>query len=61
VTNLDERKLRVDMQMTSLTEYQNHPVAPHGLIGQTLDGDGTAIDGAIDDYLEGLSDGKAMC
>ena len=25
-------------------------VAPHGLLGQTFDGDGVAIDGAIDDY-----------
>ena len=25
-------------------------VAPHGLIGQTFDGDDIAIDGAVDDY-----------
>lgn len=26
------------------------PVAPHGLLGQTYDGDGIAVDGAMDDY-----------
>ena len=35
-------------------------VAPHGLIGQTFDGDGVAIDGAIDDYSPAVVYTKAM-
>ena len=31
-------------------EFADLKVAPHGLIGQTFDGDGVAVDGAIDDY-----------
>ena len=35
-------------------------VAPHGLLGQTFDGDGVAIDGAIDDYSAKVVVTKAM-
>jgi len=35
-------------------------VAPHGLIGQTFDGDGIAIDGMLDDYSTPVVYTKAM-
>jgi len=41
----------VDVDMKPLTPQMEHgPVSPHGLIGQTLDGDGFAVDGRKDDY-----------
>ena len=35
-------------------------VAPHGLIGQTFDGDGVAVDGALDDYSANVVYTKAL-
>ena len=35
-------------------------VAPHGLIGQTFDGDGVAVDGVLDDYSSDVVYTKAM-
>ena len=36
--------------MSSRKSTATLAVAPHGLIGQTFDGDSMAVDGAVDDY-----------
>ena len=41
---------RLDISIGALTEFAALKVAPHGLVGQTFDGDGVAVDGAVDDY-----------
>jgi len=43
-------KKRLDVTLKSLRPTAALKVWPHGLIGQTLDGDQTAVDGAMDDY-----------
>ena len=43
-------KALLDVQLNPLYDADHDPVAPHGLIGQSWDGDGVAIDGAQDDY-----------
>merc|ERR1711988_1400047 len=35
----------------SMYDVDHDAVAPHGLIGQSYDGDGMAVDGATDDYF----------
>lgn len=40
----------LNFQLNPLYDADHDPVAPHGLIGQSWDGDGVAIDGAQDDY-----------
>jgi len=42
-------KKRLDVVLEPLKDTLEQ-VAPHGLIGQTFDGDAIAIDGAVDDY-----------
>ena len=44
------RAQRLDISIQSLKSSANLAVAPHGLIGQTFDGDAIAVDGAVDDY-----------
>ena len=41
---------RLDIGLVSRKSSATFDVAPHGLIGQTFDGDGVAVDGAVDDY-----------
>ena len=53
-------KKRLDVAITPLKNLAAAEVAPHGLIGQTFDGDGVAIDGAIDDYSPAVVYTKAM-
>uniref|UniRef100_A0A7S0IRA2 Uncharacterized protein n=2 Tax=Calcidiscus leptoporus TaxID=127549 RepID=A0A7S0IRA2_9EUKA len=43
-------KTRVDVRIGPIGGLRLKPVAPHGLLGQTYDGDGIAVDGAMDDY-----------
>ena len=41
---------RLDISIGARTEFAALKVAPHGLLGQTFDGDNIAVDGAVDDY-----------
>ena len=41
---------RLDVSIKPLKDVARSEVAPHGLLGQTFDGDGVAVDGALDDY-----------
>jgi len=43
-------KTRIDVSVGPVGALRLEPVAPHGLLGQTYDGDGIAVDGAMDDY-----------
>lgn len=57
----NNNKKRIDVAIKPLKlGVVASPVAPHGLIGQTFDGDKTAIDGAIDDYSPSEVYTKAM-
>jgi len=47
---LNQNKKRLDLSLSARTMTHTLEVAPHGLIGQTFDGDNIAIDGAVDDY-----------
>jgi len=54
---LEERYLRdkpdqLDLKIVPLVDPLAHGVAPHGLIGQTADGDDIAVDGAQDNLRE---------
>ena len=40
----------MDISIGARTEFAALKVAPHGLLGQTFDGDNIAVDGAVDDY-----------
>merc|ERR1719221_539403 len=51
---------RLDVTITPLTDVGALAVAPHGLIGQTFDGDGVAVDGALDDYSAAVVTTTAM-
>jgi len=50
--NPDENpgKMLLHVGVEALYDADSDPVAPHGLIGQSYDGDGVAIDGKQDDY-----------
>jgi hypothetical protein len=62
-------KALINLQIESTYDADHDVVAPHGLIGQSYDGDGIAVDGAEDDYqpdevttsamAEGAIEGKA--
>ena len=41
---------RLDIGLFSHKSSATLEEAPHGLIGQTFDGDSVAVDGAVDDY-----------
>jgi len=50
----------LNFQLTPLYDADHDVVAPHGLIGQSWDGDDVAIDGAQDDYTAYEVTTKAM-
>jgi len=62
-------KALLNIHVEPLYDADSDPVAPHGLIGQSYDGDGQAVNGATDDYTtrevttqamaEGAIEGKA--
>jgi len=54
------RRKRLDVSLIPLKDPNTAKVAPHGLIGQTFDGDDYAIDGALDDYSTDVVVTKAM-
>jgi hypothetical protein len=54
------RRKRLDVAINPLKDISAAKVAPHGLIGQTFDGDSYAIDGAVDDYSSDVVVTKAM-
>ena len=43
-------KCFLEVQISPLTDVSKMPVKPHGLIGQTYDGDGVAVMGKMDEY-----------
>jgi len=43
-------KALLNIQIDPLYDADHDPVAPHGLIGQSWDGDGMATNGLLDDY-----------
>jgi len=53
-------KKRLDIGLFSHKSSATLEVAPHGLIGQTFDGDATAVDGAVDDYSADVVVTRAM-
>lgn len=50
-------KMLLHVDVAAEYDADHDEVAPHGLIGQSYDGDGVAVDGAQDDYRKG---GSAM-
>jgi len=56
----NKKRKRLDVSITPLRDVSASVVAPHGLIGQTFDGDGVAVDGATDDYSAYVVYTKAM-
>jgi len=57
-TNKDKKRL--DLSFSQLNKDAAATVAPHGLVGQTFDGDNVAVDGAQDDYNSRVVVTKAM-
>jgi len=53
-------KALLDVQLNPLYDADHDVVAPHGLIGQSWDGDGIGVDGAQDDYTTTEVTTKAM-
>jgi len=53
-------KALLDVQLNPLYDADHDVVAPHGLIGQSWDGDNIGIDGAQDDYKWSEVTTKAM-
>jgi len=53
-------KALLDVQLNPLYDADKDVVAPHGLIGQSWDGDNIGIDGAQDNYTAGEVTTKAM-
>jgi len=51
---------RLDVSIKPLKDVARSEVAPHGLLGQTFDGDGVAVDGALDDYSANVVYTKAL-
>merc|ERR1719201_1848231 len=43
-------KALLNIKIDARYDADHDVVAPHGIIGQSFDGDGVGIDGAIDDY-----------
>jgi len=56
----NHQKKRLDFSFSQIDEKAAAKVAPHGLVGQTFDGDKTAVDGAQDDYSGKVVVTKAM-
>jgi len=53
-------KALLNIHVESLYDADADPVAPHGLIGQSYDGDTLPVDGALDDYKGNEVTTKAM-
>merc|ERR1712118_390383 len=53
-------KALLDVQINALYDADHDVVAPHGLVGQSWDGDNVAVAGAQDDYHGGEVTTKAM-
>jgi len=53
-------KALLDVQVNAVYDADKDVVAPHGLIGQSWDGDSVALDGALDDYTGKEVTTKAM-
>jgi len=53
-------KALLDIKVSALYDADHDIVAPHGLIGQSYDGDTVAVDGAQDDYTGREVTTKAM-
>jgi len=53
-------KALLNIHMEALYDADLDPIAPHGLIGQSYDGDMTPTDGALDDYTGKEVTTKAM-
>jgi len=56
----DRGKSLLDIQIIPNYDADHDVVAPHGLIGQSWDGDGMGIDGAQDNYTAAVVTTKAM-
>jgi len=56
----NHEKKRLDLSFSQLDKNAAAKVAPHGLVGQTFDGDKIAVDGAQDDYSGKVVVTKAM-
>jgi len=56
----NKEKKRLDISFSQLNKDAAAKVAPHGLVGQTFDGDNIAVDGAQDDYQGKVVVTKAM-
>jgi len=56
----NKEKKRLDIAFKQLKQDAAAKVAPHGLVGQTFDGDNVAVDGAQDDYKGPVVVTKAM-
>lgn len=50
------KKILLDIQATPLYDAENDTVAPHGIFGQSFDGDAVAVDGARDKENVGTKD-----
>jgi len=53
-------KALLNMHIEALYDADHDVVAPHGLIGQSYDGDGEGVSGALDDYQADEVTTKAM-
>jgi len=53
-------KALLNIHIEALYDADEDPVAPHGLIGQSYDGDATPVDGELDDYKGKEITTKAM-
>ena len=53
-------KCFLEVSLTPRFDADHAKVAPHGLIGQSYDGDDVGIDGAVDDYTGDVVTTKAM-
>jgi len=53
-------KALLNIHIEALYDADEDPVAPHGLIGQSYDGDATPVDGELDDYKGKEVTTKAM-
>jgi len=56
----DRGKALLDVQIVPNYDADHDVVAPHGLVGQSWDGDGVGIDGAQDNYTAAEVTTKAM-
>lgn len=56
---LNKRQKRLDVAMGAL-KAPSLKVSAHGILGQTLDGDTYAVDGAVDDYSQKVVTTTAM-